>query len=495
MNSKISGKWSSFLLTAAMTTMLTVVPGYAAAADTSFSDVEAGAYYEEAVEWAVEKEITNGTSEGIFSPEADCTRGQMVTFIYKVFGEGATAGGSAFNDVSRESYYYDAVNWAVSRGITTGVSRTNFNPEGKCTRAQAVTFMSRVFSVNDLDYSSIESFGDVTSNDYYYDAVRWAVKEGIAKGTGNGNFSPSGICNRAQIVTFLYRFSQLQEKALPYVKANNPEDLIVKYGSVMEEAQFYNRSGGNAGLLDAYFTSERKIWDVSGRQVLIKDSDGTYYGEELNADGTASPLKVVFGNEESQSDFDWAMSVETGMIRLLDNEVLVKDVYSDGGDTVIVIENHDVLSDYRKYVDKSYKGDVALVAEFRFSDEHGGRLTGMTADYRLGNGQTLKAMKTCVFYGNEPDAEGLLLGERTFKYADTLKAALKGSDTRSLKWIIDPGTGSERVIQEKVPKGVGFLCVLRGSDGLYYDEAMTRAVDSTKIDLNSDLVVYSAVKQ
>lgn len=494
-NRLISGKWSSLLLIGLLTAGMASLPGYTASAATSFSDVEAGAYYEDAVNWAVENGVTNGTAEGIFSPDADCTRAQMVTFLYNAFGDSAASSSAAFLDVSKSSYYCNAVNWAVAKGITTGVSRTHFDPDGKCTRAQAVTFISRLFSIDDIDLSSAGSFNDVSKGDYYYDAVKWAVREGIAKGTGNGEFSPSVTCSRAQIMTFLYRFDQMQMKAGELLKVNNLEDLISKYGSVMEESLFYNANGGNARLFDAYFSSKRYIWNVNGQQVLIRDSDETYYGGEMDTDGSTQSFKIVFGNTATKQSFDWAMSMENGMIRLLDREVLVKDIFDDGGDTVLVIENPDISRDYLNYVDSSYRGDVALVATFRFSGTNGGRLTGMTADYRLGNGRTLKAMKTSVFYGNESDTEDILIGERTFTDADEIKASLKGSDKRNLKWTINPGTDSESVIEDSVPKGVGFYCALQGSTGIYLDAGLTQKLDKDQVDVNSDLTVYSGTKQ
>lgn len=495
MNRIIARKLGSLLMAATMAAGMTAVPGHTAYASTTFYDVDAGAYYADAVDWAVENGITKGTAAGYFSPGADCTRAQMVTFLYKAFGEsGSVSKGELFFDVSKDSYYCEAVNWAVENGITTGVSNTRFDPDGKCTRAQAVTFISRLIHIDDIDLTSAENFSDVRQGDYYCDAVRWAVKEGIARGTGNGAFSPAGTCNRAQIVTFLYRFRQMQDKATELIKANDIDTLISKYGSVMEEALFYSANGGNASLFDAYFTPERCVWNVNGREVLIKDSDGTYYGGEMGTDGTTIPFKIIFGSEATKELYDGSMSMETGLARLQDSEVLVKDIYTDGGDTVLVIENPDITEDYLTYVDSGYRGQTGLVATFRFSGRDGGRLKGMTADYLLANGSTLKAMKTSVFYGNEQDSEGILIGERIFKDAGTLRSALKGSNTRALRWTIDPGTASERVITDTVAKGVGFCCLLSGSTGIYLDPGLTNRMEKGDVDYNSDLIAYSGTR-
>ena len=171
---------------------------------TGFVDVPASAYYADAVKWAVEKGITTGTSATTFSPEASCTRAQMVTFLWRAAGSPAPkATTTAFTDLDKSAYYYDAVLWAVEKGITTGTSATTFSPNATVTRGQTVTFLYRFAGQPAVSGSS--SFTDVNSSDYYAAAVQWAKEQGITSGTTDTTFSPTNDCTRGQIVTFLYR--------------------------------------------------------------------------------------------------------------------------------------------------------------------------------------------------------------------------------------------------------------------------------------------------
>ena len=171
---------------------------------TSFTDVPAGAYYEEAVGWAVEKGITKGTSDSTFTPDGVCTRAQAVTFLWRAAGSpAAKAGALPFADVKAGSYYDDAVRWAVENGVTVGTSATTFSPNATCSRAQIVTFLWR--AQKSPAAGSANPFDDVAGSAYYADAVQWAVQKNITKGTGATAFSPDANCIRAQIVTFLYR--------------------------------------------------------------------------------------------------------------------------------------------------------------------------------------------------------------------------------------------------------------------------------------------------
>ena len=169
-----------------------------------FTDVFASDYYYDAVLWAVEKGITNGTSATTFSPNAVCTRAQVVTFLWRAAGESAPKSSDMpFTDVAEGAYYYDAVLWAVENGITNGTSATTFSPDADCTRGQIVTFLWR--AQGSVDASGYNPFVDVADNAYYTEAVLWAVKNGITNGTGSNTFSPDADCTRGQIVTFLYR--------------------------------------------------------------------------------------------------------------------------------------------------------------------------------------------------------------------------------------------------------------------------------------------------
>ena len=169
-----------------------------------FSDVSTSAYYYEAVKWAQEKGITGGIGNGLFGPNQPCTRGQIVTFLWRAAGSPAPKSASMpFTDVPKGSYYEMAVLWAVENGITKGTSDTTFSPDATCSRAQIVTFLWR--SQKSPAVGSLNPFTDVSANAYYTDAVLWAVEENITKGTTATTFSPDTDCTRAQIVTLLYR--------------------------------------------------------------------------------------------------------------------------------------------------------------------------------------------------------------------------------------------------------------------------------------------------
>ena len=169
-----------------------------------FVDVPEGSYYEEAVNWAVEKGITTGTDATHFSPDGICTRAQAVTFLWRAAGSPAAKSAvMPFADVKAGSYYYDAVLWAVENGVTKGTSDTMFSPDATCSRAQIVTFLWR--SQKSPAAGTANPFTDVKASAYYADAVLWAVKEDVTKGTTNTTFSPDANCTRAQIVTFIWR--------------------------------------------------------------------------------------------------------------------------------------------------------------------------------------------------------------------------------------------------------------------------------------------------
>ena len=169
-----------------------------------FVDVATGSYYEDAVDWAVENGITQGTDDTHFSPDGICTRAQAVTFLWRAAGSPKPeTRAMPFTDVPVGSYYYDAVLWAVENDITKGTSDTTFSPNMTCTRAQIVAFLWR--SEKSPAAGTANPFADVKSTAYYADAVLWAVKENITKGTTNTTFSPDADCTRAQIVTFLWR--------------------------------------------------------------------------------------------------------------------------------------------------------------------------------------------------------------------------------------------------------------------------------------------------
>ena len=169
-----------------------------------FVDVKASDYFYDAVLWAAEKGITGGTSATTFNPNGICTRAQAVTFLWRAAGSPAPKSTAMpFTDVAADSYYERAVLWAVENGITKGTSDTTFSPNATCSRAQIVTFLWR--SQKSPAAGSVNPFTDVSADAYYADAVLWAVKESVTSGTTATTFSPNADCTRAQIVTFIYR--------------------------------------------------------------------------------------------------------------------------------------------------------------------------------------------------------------------------------------------------------------------------------------------------
>lgn len=175
-----------------------------ASGELSFVDVAKSDYYYDAVKWAVDNGVTTGVTDTIFAPGNPCTRAQTVTFLWRAAGMPQAANRvNPFTDVSVNDYYYEAVLWAVENGITGGTTATTFSPNATCTRAQVVTFLWRY---SKEDASILPMFTDVAEGDYYYGAVAWAVENGVTTGVTDTTFAPGNPCTRGQIVTFLYRY-------------------------------------------------------------------------------------------------------------------------------------------------------------------------------------------------------------------------------------------------------------------------------------------------
>lgn len=202
---KVSDTQYTFTMPASKVSVQAAFRAVSASGVSGFGDVSASDYFADAVAWAVDQGITTGTGANTFSPAATCTRGQIVTFLWRAKGSPAPSFSSnAAADIAADAYYYKAVLWAMEQGITTGTSATTFSPDQACTRAQIVTFLWRANGGADTT-AAAGSFTDVPADAYYADAVGWAVEQGITTGTSAGAFSPSDICTRAQCVTFLYR--------------------------------------------------------------------------------------------------------------------------------------------------------------------------------------------------------------------------------------------------------------------------------------------------
>ena len=173
-----------------------------AAPTVKFTDVSKDDWFYEPVMWAVSNNITAGVSENKFAPNQTCTRAQAVMFLWNQAGKPVVSRKNTFKDVKRSDWYYNAVQWAVSEGITNGTSKTTFSPSKTCNRAEIVTFLWN--QAGKPSVSASNPFKDVKSSDWYYKAVQWAVKKGVTSGTSKTTFSPTKACTRAQIVTFMY---------------------------------------------------------------------------------------------------------------------------------------------------------------------------------------------------------------------------------------------------------------------------------------------------
>ena len=173
--------------------------------ENPFEDVPEDSFYFLPVLWAVDEGITSGTSAGRFSPFESCLRSQVVAFLWRAAGKpAATSQDNPFEDVKPGDYYYDAVLWAVETGITTGIDSTHFEPNGVCNRSQVVTFLYRAFEKPPVE-NTANPFTDVPDKEWYAAPVLWAVQEGITNGLTETKFGPNEVCNRSQVVTFLYR--------------------------------------------------------------------------------------------------------------------------------------------------------------------------------------------------------------------------------------------------------------------------------------------------
>lgn len=256
-----ANKLLSLVLSVSMLASLLPVSALA----SGFSDVPQGAYYQDAVDWATQNRITSGTGSTTFSPNEICTRAQAVTFLWRSAGQPDATGSSPFADVAASSYYNEAVQWAVTNGITSGTSAATFEPDAPVTRAQVVTFLYR--NAGSPSASGSTSFADVPADAYYADAVRWAVSQDITAGTSVNAFSPDESCTRAQIVTFLYRAS---DDAPDVPKVVIPEEPVLPEEPVPPEKELTDEEiqqqlsepdieGATAAIINGLRIMEKRI--------------------------------------------------------------------------------------------------------------------------------------------------------------------------------------------------------------------------------------------
>ena len=261
-----------------------------------FADVAEDAYYYAPVQWAVANNITNGMDASHFAPDGTCTRAQIVTFLWRASGSPApTSYYSPFSDVPAGQWYSEAVLWAVEKGITTGTSATTFSPDAGCTRGQVATFLWRSQTLP-ASVMPVNSFTDIDPNAYYYNAVLWAVENGITNGTSTTTFSPDATCTRGQIVTFLYRNDSVQQHINRYTF--HCEDISWSEANERAEAMgghlVHLNSIGEMGYLMARiyemdYESSNYIL-LGGRRNLDeqeyywRETDGSKAGGSLNAE-------------------------------------------------------------------------------------------------------------------------------------------------------------------------------------------------------------------
>lgn len=211
----------------AQCTITTTEPEQIQSTEVDFADVGRDDYYHDAVQWAVQQGITGGTGADTFSPGAACTRGQVVTFLWRAAGSPEPRGSAnPFADVSPDDYYFKAVLWAMEQGITGGTGQTTFSPAATCTRGQIVTFLWRFSGSHEP--AGQASFADVQPEQYYAEAVAWAVENSITSGVGDNRFGPGNVCTRGQIVTFLWRASGSPEAGTVTVHVHTWTEEVVE---------------------------------------------------------------------------------------------------------------------------------------------------------------------------------------------------------------------------------------------------------------------------
>ena len=271
-------KLSALVLTFAI--LLCMLP--TAASASAFWDVPEGVWYSNAVNWAVEKGITTGTGGGGFSPEAVCTRAQVVTFLWR--SEGCPEPNNAYDpfwDVNTGDYFYKAVLWAVEKGITNGLSADCFGAAEACTRAQVATFLWRTKGkpAHGAEYTP---FMDISYGAWYYDAVLWAVGAGVTNGLATYSFGPDITCTRGQIVTFLFRANGVHPDS--GTGDLSPEQIYAKCSPAVFYMEVYDRSGnafasGSGFFIDSNGTAVTNYHVIEGAhsaKILTADTNQVY---------------------------------------------------------------------------------------------------------------------------------------------------------------------------------------------------------------------------
>lgn len=263
------------------------------AAAAAFRDVSAGDYFYNAVSWGVEKGIVMGSGKNSFSPGNDCTKGQIITFLWRANGSPKQTGANPFGDVAKNSYYYDAAIWARGKGLISGKT---FDANQPCTRAMTVTYLWKLAG---SPVVKGDTFSDVPASADYAGAVLWAIDQGITAGTGSGTFSPGKTCTRGQIITFIYRSAGFDKAAKPNLQANKVVDVKFEEHTpntdkTLEQQMYAKIYGVDAqGNAVWTYTTQKSVFAqyIAVSQIGIRDQ--RYY---FNDDGTITALNLQTGD-------------------------------------------------------------------------------------------------------------------------------------------------------------------------------------------------------
>ena len=370
----ITNKIFSLILSTSMLASLLPVSALAA----GFTDVPQGTYYEDAVDWAVENDITSGTSGMEFSPDETCTRAQAVTFLWRANGQPDAAGNNPFADVSASSYYNEAVQWAVTNNITSGTSPNTFEPDAPVTRAQVMTFLYR--NADSPSTRDSASFADVPTDAYYRDAVRWAVTQGITAGTSATAFSPDESCTRAQIVTFLYRSSD-DAPDVPVIEI--PEEPVLPEEPVQPEQELTDEEiqqmlgepdieGATAAIINGLRSMEKRInlgaYNISTTDAIdltaeISDfrGDNPYYIFSIWATLDDDNTILVVGYQYTPKELAEKLEKEVEEQAVVD--AAIASCVTDGmSDYEIAKALHDYLALNNEYDMRYYSGGMPRIS-------------------------------------------------------------------------------------------------------------------------------------
>ena len=370
----MTNKIFSLVLSASMLASLLPVSALAA----GFSDVPQGAYYEDAVDWAVENNITAGTSGMEFSPDETCTRAQAVTFLWRANSQPSAAESNPFADVAASSYYNEAVQWAVTNNITSGASPNAFDPDAPVTRAQVVTFLYR--NAGSPSVCGSAPFADVLTGAYYRDTVCWAVMQGITAGTSATTFSPDESCTRAQIVTFLYRASG-DAPDVPVIEI--PEEPVLPEETVQPEQELTDEEiqqmlgepdieGATAAIINGLRSMEKRInlgaYNISTTDAIdltaeISDfrGDNPYYIFSIWATLDDDNTILVVGYQYTPKELAEKLEKEAEEQAVVD--AAIASCVTDGmSDYEIAKALHDYLALNNEYDMRYYSGGMPRIS-------------------------------------------------------------------------------------------------------------------------------------